>query len=379
MVGRPDKVRVGFLTERMLLGFGVDMVIDRVARGLVGLGHEATVYPSLADGTFDNPSYDIKPIPTPAYSLFPRYDHSARRWLDFLNAEDVDIWLVSTFPFFSLISALDKPVIAVDYGICSTEGFSIDMKLNFMYMKLTQQRRYFKKAVKIVAISEFVKSLLPQGLRAKTQVIYVGVDHYRQDWDTRGRPDAEVAAFRKANGIAGDDILLTYVGRLNPAGQPYKGTLDLMNMFRELKTRNKNIKMLMVGYGDEADRKMIEDRGIIPIIKAPAALMPVIYSATDIYVTASKWEGFDMPVAEAESFGKPIVALNIGAHPEVAVNGESGWLVDTCGQMADKVMELAENEDLRRTMGAAALNYTERFAWDRIVNDYEAVIKEVNG
>lgn len=371
------KPMIGFLTERMLLGFGVDMVIDRVARGLVDLGYKATVYPSLTDGTFDNNSYEIKPIPTPAYNIFPRYDHSARRWLDFLNSEDIDIWLISTFPFFSLIPHLKTPAIAVDYGICSTEGFSIDNKLNFAYMKWSQQKRYFPRAAKIITISEFVKSLLPQALHKNTEVIYVGVDHYTDAWRDKGRPAAETAKFRKSIGVAENEILLTYVGRLNPIGQPYKGTMDLMAMYDEIRRTRDDVKMMMVGYGDDGDRKMIEERGIIPFVKAPADMMPVVYDATDIYVTASKWEGFDMPVAEAESFGKPVVALEIGAHTEVAVDGRTSYLVKNAWQMTEKVISLATDSGKRKEMGEAAARFVGKFSWRKIVDDYESAILEV--
>ena len=44
--------------------------------------------------------------------------------------------------------------------------------------------------------------------------------------------------------------------------------------------------------------------------------MPAYYSALDIYATASKWEGFDLPIVEAAWHGVPAVAYNVGAHGE---------------------------------------------------------------
>lgn len=369
--------KIGFLTERMLLGFGVDMVIDRVAAGLTGYGHDVTVYPSLTDGTYDGAPYAIKPVPTPAYSVFPRYDYSARRWLEFLNNENVDVWLVSTFPFFSLIPKLTAPAIAVDYGVCSTEGFPLHMKANFAYMKWTQQHMYFKKARKIITISEFVKSQLPKALHANTEVIYVGVDHYINDWIARGEPAAESRKFRQDHGVSDEDILLTYVGRLNPEGQPYKGVNDLMNAYDIIRAEEPRAKMVMVGFGDDKDKEMIANRGIIPVIKAPPELMPVIYDATDIYMTASKWEGFDMPAAEAESFGEPVVMLKIGAHSEIAVDNDTAFIVETASELPDAALTLCRNEQLRRKMGMAAKQYVDRFKWAKIVEDYEHSISEV--
>ena len=81
----------------MLTGFGVDMVIDRVARGLGERGHEVTVYASVTDETLNSDSYRLKLVPTPASSFFPRYDLSAQRHLGFLNSEANDVYLVETF------------------------------------------------------------------------------------------------------------------------------------------------------------------------------------------------------------------------------------------------------------------------------------------
>jgi glycosyltransferase involved in cell wall biosynthesis len=370
------KIKVGFLTERMLLGFGVDLVIDEIATGLCGLGYEVTVYPSLTDGTYDSAPYEVKPIPTPAIAIFPLYDRNARQWVDMLNNEDVDIWLVSTFPFFSLMPHLKAPSVAIDYGICSTEGFSFENKLNFAYMKWSQQKRYFPKAAKIVTISGYVKSLLPKTLQSKTDVIYIGADHYIRDWRRRGEPMAEAAEFRAERAIADSDVLLTYIGRLNPEGQPYKGTKDLMDIFSELSAMP-SVKTMMVGYGDDADAERIRNLGIIPFVKAPVETMPVIHAATDIYVTASKWEGFDLPLVEAAFFGKPGVALNIGAHPEVVENGQGALLADSPAGIKENLLKLIGDKEARARMGASAAGFAKRFEWERAVSEYDAMIKEV--
>lgn len=38
------KIHIGFLTERMLRGFGVDVVVDKTARELVKNGFRVTVF-----------------------------------------------------------------------------------------------------------------------------------------------------------------------------------------------------------------------------------------------------------------------------------------------------------------------------------------------
>ena len=49
--------------------------------------------------------------------------------------------------------------------------------------------------------------------------------------------------------------------------------------------------------------------------------LPYYYAACDIYTTASLWEGFNLPAAEAQACGKPVVAFSICSHPEVVKKG----------------------------------------------------------
>ena len=49
--------------------------------------------------------------------------------------------------------------------------------------------------------------------------------------------------------------------------------------------------------------------------------LPYYYAACDLYVTASLWEGFNLPVAEAQACGKRAVAFDVCSHPEVVKNG----------------------------------------------------------
>lgn len=361
-------MRIGFITERMLRGFGVDLVVDRVASGLAAHGHEVTVYTSVSDSTLDTGSYRLRMIPTRASSFFPRYELSAQRHLPFLNREENDLYFVETFPFFSLLPLLKKPVVAVDHGISSTEGFPAKIRVNFAYVRRTQPL-YLRSARRIVTVSEYLKSTFPASLQEKTTVIYNGADHYLTGGDG--------ASLRRQLGVGDDDVLLLYVGRLSSADQPYKGTAELSEMFRLLRRELPFVKLLMVGFGGERERRWLERQGALVLTNAPAEQMPDIFSACDIYVTASRWEGFDLPVVEAQSFGKPVVALDIGAHGEVVDRDRSGFLAGDLGELAAAVRRLAADPGLRARMGEAALEHAGSFTWSRAVERYQQLLEEV--
>lgn len=365
-------LKVGFITERMLRGFGVDLAVDRLASGLAARGHEATVYASISDGTFDPDGYRLKLIPTPASSCFPRYDLAAQRHLSFLNNEGNDVWLVQTPPFFSLLPRLSAPAAVVNYGVSSTEGFPLKLRANFAYTRFMNDHVFWRWAKAVVSISEFLSRQLPAGLRQKGSVVYLGADHYL------AAPEGQDAEeLRRKLGIADDEVVLLYVGRLAAADQPYKGTAELVDAYRRLRQQNSRLRLLMVGFGGDRESEWLESQGVLVIRGAPGEMMPAIFGLCDIYVTASHWEGFDLPLAEAQTFGKPVVALNAGAHSEVVADARSGFLVEDMDGLGRAVRALAEDADLRAMMGEAALEQAQQFKWESTVTAYERLLGEV--
>ena len=369
------EINIAFITERMITGHGVDLVVDRLADGLAKEGYNTKVYCNYFDETFTHrKSYKIeklhyfKPTANPII-----YEQRIRRLVPYLNSKKVDLFIIQSFPFYSLIPGLNATVLVVDHGIVSVADMPLRRKLKFKYMEISQNLSYFKKAEALVTVSKYLLGCLPLNLRKKASYIYNGADHY-----LAGTVDAsDVENFREKNGVSPDDILLLYVGRLNLTNQPYKGLAELVSIYQELHQNHKNLKLMAVGYGSKNDEEFLKNQGILAIGNAPEDQMPLIYSACDIYTTASKWEGFDLPVVEAQSFGKPTVSYNIGAHPEVSRNGRSGYVVEDRQEFREKVETLIINPDLRKKMGEHAASNAREFTWENSVKNYNLLIRDM--
>lgn len=365
-------LKIAIVCERMLLGFGADLVYHKLAEGLHGKGCQVTVFTTRSDGTYENSGYKISLLPVPADANFPAYEKNASRFLHFLIAQGFDLFVLGTFPFYSYAQILSRhaPCIAVDLGICSTDGMPASVKRNFDYMRETQYGEYFNYVEKILTISEYLKKLMPEHLKEKTKALHLGIDHYG--------PNApkDMEKFRNDLGISDDEVLLLYVGRLNPKAQPYKGTAQLVEIYKKLKERHSNVKLIMAGFGDEKDENFIRSEGIIPMLNVPVKSMPALYGACDIYVTASSWEGFDLPLLEAQYFGKPGVALKIGAHPEVVREGETSFLAENTEEIVEKLDLLIRDKDKRVEMGEKARLWAKNFKWDEKISQYVEAIVE---
>ena len=80
-------------------------------------------------------------------------------------------------------------------------------------------------------------------------------------------------------------------------------------------------------------------------------------------VVPSYWyEAFGLVIAEAFSFGKPVIGSNIGAIPELVEDGKTGFLVKpgSSQDIADKIQYLSDNIDLSREMGKNARQKAEK-------------------
>jgi glycosyltransferase involved in cell wall biosynthesis len=82
-----------------------------------------------------------------------------------------------------------------------------------------------------------------------------------------------------------------------------------------------------------------------------------LYQSADVFVLPSRSECYGLVICEALASGLPVVACNVGAVPELVIDGHNGLLVPpgAVGDLAQALRELALNPDLRATMGARGL------------------------
>jgi GT2 family glycosyltransferase/glycosyltransferase involved in cell wall biosynthesis len=370
------KINVVFITDRMILGHGVDLVIDKIATGLCGLGYECEIYCNNFDETFNSlRPFKLKKLPGIASRNIIELEAKTRKIELILNNQGADIFIINSFPFYGLAGHLNRPVISINYGVISTMGLPAKRRLFYRYMDFSQNYFHFRKSTEIISISDYLNKKLPPYLRKKSGYIHLGSDHYFGAEIS----NTEIEDFRSSLNVKKDDILLLYVGRLNPVNQPYKGTRELIKIFHQASSINSRIKLLMVGFGSGNDEIAIKNEGVLAITNAPWEMMPLIYSACDIYTTCTKWEGFDLPLAEAHSFSKPSVCYDLCAHPEVSRNSRTGFLVKTEEEFLKKVCELAGDAGLRYKMGIDAKNLSAGFSWEKTVYQYDKAIKKLLG
>lgn len=129
--------------------------------------------------------------------------------------------------------------------------------------------------------------------------------------------------------------------------------------------------------------KHIEEKGLTESVRLLGQVnnMPEFYSGLDIFVLPSTQpEPFGLVVIEAMNYGLPVVATNHGGPVEIIEEGVDGYLVDweNPQEMADRIIRLIEDKELRDTMGRNGQNKKkEQFSVSAMVRNVEKVFEEV--
>jgi glycosyltransferase involved in cell wall biosynthesis len=98
----------------------------------------------------------------------------------------------------------------------------------------------------------------------------------------------------------------------------------------------------------------------------------------DIFLFPSELEGHPQVLLQAAGCGLPCVAMN-SYHPDAIVDGETGFLVGSAEELAQKFDALVKDPALRAAMSKAAAKYSNRFDWDRVTEQWAQAFEKVAG
>jgi glycosyltransferase involved in cell wall biosynthesis len=104
-----------------------------------------------------------------------------------------------------------------------------------------------------------------------------------------------------------------------------------------------------------------------------------LYRTSDLFVFPSYWESFGMVLAEAMSYGLPIVTANAGAIPYLVKDGINGLLVPPKDpqQLAQAIEKLLSSPELMVRFGEANMRVAEQFDWDKSFSKVADLVKSL--
>ena len=105
--------------------------------------------------------------------------------------------------------------------------------------------------------------------------------------------------------------------------------------------------------------------------------LPALISGAKVYVLPSLWEGFGIPVIEAQACGVPVVVSNVSSLPEIV--GDSGILIDpeNTESIARGIQSILNEERPRQALIQKGFANIKRFSWQKCARETLNVLEKV--
>jgi trehalose synthase len=189
-------------------------------------------------------------------------------------------------------------------------------------------------------------------------------------------------------GIDVDRPLLCQVSRFDP----WKDPLGVIDAYRIVKEQMPHVQLALVGSmatddpegwdffnatvahaNGDPDIHILNNLNNVGAIEVNA-----FQSHCDVVIQKSKREGFGLTVTEAIWKGRPFVGGDVGGIPLQVSNGESGFLVSSVEECAQRCLEILTDPGLGKQLGRAGKESARRhFLTPRLLRDWLRMFEEL--
>jgi glycosyltransferase involved in cell wall biosynthesis len=358
---------------------GVAHTLSKIVEGLQALGHDLwLIRPKqqaqhMAVQTAHFQEVLVKGVPIPFYNEL-RMGLPAKRELQRLWAKQrPDIVHIATegplgWSALQVARKLKLPV-STDFRT-NFHAYSQHYGIGWLSGAI---RVYLKKFHNRADVTMVPTAMLQHELQAKgferVQVVPRGVD------TSQFSPSYRSLALRQSWGVAEDDKVLLYVGRL--AAEKNLGLV--VQSYLKAKQHNERIRLVLVGDGPMRESLQQQHPDIVFAGYRSGADLAAHYASADVFVFASLTETFGNVTLEAMASGLAVVAFKHAAAGQCISHGDNGMCVDTESpqDFVQAVCAVVEAHSLQTRLAKQALLTAQTFDWPGVVQRTEAVFRQV--
>jgi trehalose synthase len=187
-------------------------------------------------------------------------------------------------------------------------------------------------------------------------------------------------------GIDVDRPLLCQVSRFDP----WKDPMGVIDAYRLVKQDLPEIQLALVGsmatddpegweffnstmaYADgDPDIHILNNLNSVGAIEVNA-----FQSQADVVIQKSTREGFGLTVSEALWKGRPFIGGDVGGIPLQVQDGETGYLVSSPAECADRALRVLREPDLGKRLGRAGKEHVRKhFLTPRLLRDWLGIFQ----
>jgi glycosyltransferase involved in cell wall biosynthesis len=232
-----------------------------------------------------------------------------------------------------------------------------------------------KLSVMNIAISEFTASRMKALLnidRNKIRVIHLGVENKFQ----KITDEKKLNSFQEKLNL--QLPFFFYAGSLSPR----KNIINVIKAFSSIKDRIPH-RIYVTGadsWRDEDVFNLINENNLADrVIKLSFMTddeLVALYNLADCYLYPSKYEGFGLPILEAQACGCPVITSNVSSCPEVA--GDSAFLVDpyNIDDIANAMLKIVSDIGLRNKLIKKGFINCKKYSWEKTAKELLSLLEE---
>jgi glycosyltransferase involved in cell wall biosynthesis len=374
-------LRIVQVTHTFLPGHigGRETHVYKLSKALQRRGHEVTVLTGGSTGRVENymgirvircPTLPIRLSCSPSRLIYRIAPDIFFRLL----GEEADVVHAHDYAHFSTDAAALACTFAKKPLVVTIHGFLPATRPTKALLNLYDRlvgKFSLSTSEAIIAVSKtqaqdlLRRGVIPDSDRDKIKVIPNGIEF--NDLTPAGK-----SSFRQLYSIGEDDKLVLAVGRLIKR----KGFSRLIEIAHGLIQKEKSLKIAIVGPDGGYRAKLVEMTSSLGLVSSvlitgavPETTLMQAYMDADMVVIPSEYEGLPTTLLEAMSYGKPIVATNVGGNGDVIENYRDGILVSPNNEeLSNGILHVLSNQQLSQEIARNGRVKAQSYDWDRITD-----------
>jgi trehalose synthase len=231
-----------------------------------------------------------------------------------------------------------------------------------------------------------VDAYVPDGMNGNVNIVPPAIDPLAPKNMALSVEDAMYVC--RQFGIDVERPMICQVSRFDP----WKDPLGVIDAYRLVKESRPEVQLALVGsmasddpegwdfynstlaHADgDPDIHILNNFNNVGAIEVNA-----FQSLAGVVIQKSTREGFGLTVSEALWKGRPFIGGNVGGIPLQVSNGETGYLVDSVEQCAERIGAILDDPALGRSLGLRGKEHVrEHFLTPRYLRDYLKIFHEV--
>ena len=296
-----------------------------------------------------------------------------------LMKENFDILHFSPLTILSPVWLKKPKKIATIHGGGAYElYYSLQLSIIKKLHARTIRPLYARKLEYIFTVSRITKSQIINYYRVNKDKIWLTYNAVDDDFKVYQKKPIEL---KIKYGI--DSPFIFHLSRYGIRKNPW----TLLKAFQTLRKKKELIKLVLGGSGwknkevVEYARKQNMLNDIIFTGFIPRNDFIGLLNLAEVFVFPSFFEGFGMPNLEAMACGCPVITSNAFAIPEIV--GDAALILKNNSdhdELASKIIEVLENDDLRRILIGKGLERVKLYSWKEsaqtVLNIYDKCLKQ---